>query len=183
MNRGFNYAHLDIQEEPPNDGYDLPVIGLSDGNFNQLHISTICCLLVSCTCSVSVLIMSYIDNRNLKGFFHWRQIDRIVSYLALSNGSFNIVHSIDHLNVFATQDHVRPKFLCQGYAILMIQFLEAQILMVNLVAINMFVLIYFNKRLDFGRFDWKLLMWMIAVPTTTNVVAISTDTLGSNGAL
>ena len=183
MNTRFNYSHIVVREEPPVDGYDLPIIGLSDGHFNQLHISTVCCLLLSCICSVTVLILSYKDNRHLKGFFRWRQIDRFVSYLALSNGSFNIVHSIDHLNVFVTQDHVRPKFLCQVYAILMIQFLEAQILMVNLVAINMFVLVYFNKRLDFGQFDWKLLMWMIAVPTTTNVVALSTDTLGSNGAL
>ena len=90
---------------------------------------------------------------------------------------------MDHTHVFVTQDHVRPTELCQMYGFLLIECLEAQILLVNLVAINMFVLIYFNKKINFGRYDWKLLLWMFIVPTVTNIAALSADTLGPNGAL
>ena len=175
MNRRFNISYLS--------GYDLPVIGLKSGNFVQLHLITLCCIFFSFICAITVLIMSYRDNRHLKRFFQWREIDRFVAYIAISDGAFNFFHSMDHIHVFVTKDHVRPKALCQTYAFLLIEFIEAQVLMVNLVAINMFVLIFFEKKINFGRYDWKLLLWMFIVPTVTNVVALSLDTLGPNGAL
>ena len=164
------------------DGYYLPLVGIASGDFNQLHISTLCCIALSFICALTVIIMSFRDNRRIR-FFQWREIDRFVTYIALSDGAFNIFHSMDHIHVFATQDHVRPKALCQAYAFLLIEFIEAQVLMVNLGAINMFVLIYFNKKINFGKYDWKLLLWMFIVPTATNVIALSTKTLGPNGAL
>ena len=164
-------------------GYDLPVVGLTSGNFSQLHLIALCCIALSFISALTVLVMSCRDNRHLRGFFEWREIDRFVVYIAICDGSFNICHSMDHIHVFITKDHVRPKALCQTYAFLLVEFIEAQVLMVNLIAINMFVLIYFEKKLDFGRCDWKLLLWMFIVPTTTNVVALSFDRLGPNGAL
>ena len=90
---------------------------------------------------------------------------------------------MDHLHVFLTHDHPKPQELCQLYSFLLIEFVGAQVLMVNLGAINMFVLLFFNKRINFGKYDWKLLFWMFGYPFAANVVALSTDTLGPNGTL
>ena len=175
-------SNITLQENLPHNGYHLRLVGLESGDFSQLHIITLCCIFMSLTCAIAVLIMSFRDNKG-KRFADWREVDRFVTYIALCDGAFNIFHSMDHIHVFVTQDHIRPKVLCQVYAFLLIEFIEAQVLMVKMVAINMFALIYFNKKLNFGRFDWKLLLWMFIVPTATNIVALANDALGPNGAL
>ena len=163
-------------------GYDLPLIGLDSGDFDQLHITALSCICISCISAVAVLYMSFNDHKAV-GFFQWRQISRFVAYMAFCDCSFNIIHSMDHLHIFITRDHPRPIHLCRLYAFLLIEFVGGQVLMINLVAVNMFVLIHFNKRINFGRFDWKMLLWMFGYPFVANIVAVCTDTLGPNGSL
>ncbi|MEW8487868.1 MAG: hypothetical protein AB2705_22035 [Candidatus Thiodiazotropha sp.] len=82
-----------------------------------------------------------------------------------------------------TKDHVYPKELCQVYGFFIIIFISAQNLMVNIVAINVFTLIYFNKHLHFGRWDWKLLLWTFGVPVSGAIVAAFMRQFGTSGAL
>ena len=51
------------------------------------------------------------------------------------------------------------------------------------VAVNAFMLIAFDKHLDFGRWDWKLLTWTFGVPFVGATVAGAAGTLGPNGVL
>ena len=87
------------------------------------------------------------------------------------------------MQVFITEKHPTPKALCQLYGFLQVEFIVAQILMVNVIAVNMFVLIYYDKRMYLGKYDWRLLLWMFGYPFVANIVAVCTDTLGPNGTL
>ena len=166
------------------DGYDIPLVGLNTGEFDQLHITALCCIFASCVSAMAVICLSCNEKRHkVVGFFQWRQISRFVVYMAICDCSFNVIHSMDHLHVFITREHPQPRELCQLYAFLLVEFVGAQVLMVNLVAINMFVLIFFNKRINFGRFDWKLLLWMFGYPFVANIVGVCTNSLGPNGSL
>lgn len=53
--------------------------------------------------------------------------------------------------------------------------------MVNIIAINAFVLIYFKKQWKFGSYDWKLLAWIFGCPFVGAVIAGCLGQLGPNG--
>jgi len=55
--------------------------------------------------------------------------------------------------------------------------------MVNIVAINAFMLIYFNKHLNFGRWDWRLIAWTFGAPFVGATIAGILGQLGTNGSL
>ena len=165
-------------------GYDLPLVGLATGDFEQLQITGLGCIFLSCISAIAVICMSYSEKEHkVVGFFKWRQISRFVVYMAICDCLFNVIHSMDHFHVLLTRKYPKPKELCELYAFLLVEFVGAQMLMINLVAVNMFVLIYFNKRINFGRCDWKLLLWMFGYPFAANVVGVCTDSLGPNGSL
>ena len=85
-------------------------------------------------------------------------------YIAVCDGLFNVAHSIDDLHMVITRDHVRPKELCEFYGFTLAEFITAQNLMVNIMAVNAFMLIYFQSYLKFGRYDWRLLAWTFGAP-------------------
>lgn len=164
-------------------GYDLPLIGKEDGHFVQLHVTALVCIFLSLLSALAVLLISFrCDKQKLKTFFQWNKSERFVVYLALCDGFFNISHSMDHFDVLFREDHVHPLQLCDFYAFMLIEFCFAQILMVNVIAINAFLLIFFRKNIDFGRYDWRLLLWTFGVPLCIGSCALLLDTLGPNGA-
>jgi len=85
--------------------------------------------------------------------------------------------------IVIAHEMVKPKQLCEFYGFILTVFSSAQILMVNIVAINAFMLIYFEKKLNFGRYDWKLLLWTFGVPFLGATIAGIADQLGPNGTL
>ena len=166
----------------PRNGYDLPVYGLDNGLFYVIHIPAIACILTSLCCVVTAITVSF-RRGSRRSFFSWTKCDRFVVYLAICDGLFNVVHMCDHLQMTFTKNHVYPKELCQFNAFFQIEFITAQNLMVNIVATNIFMLMYFNKQLKFGRCDWKLLVWTFGVPLMAAVVSTALGLLGPTGAL
>lgn len=162
-------------------GYDIPVYGLDNGGFHLLHILAICCIFLSLISAIAVVISSFKQN-GIKTFFTWSKSERLVLYLALCDGCFNISHSLDHFNILLTQDHVRPLALCQFYSFINLEFIFAQTLMVNVIAINAFVMIYFGKNLDFGKKDWRLLLWGFVTPLVVDIICAATGQFGPTGA-
>lgn len=163
-------------------GYDLPVYGLDNGQFLIIHVPALACIFLSLICALTVLILSF-KKKRIQTFFSWTKSERFVVYMAICDGTFNIAHSFDHLHIVISRNHVHPKQLCEFYAFMLVEFITAQNLMVNVVAINAFVLIYFNKNIDFGKYDWKLLLWILGVPFVGVVFAASLGQLGPAGAL
>lgn len=163
-------------------GYDLDVYGLKDDKFYQLHVPAITCIALSLISALMVITLSF-KSQSFKTFFSWTKSERFVVYLAICDALFNVAHSMDHLHIVITKDHVRPLELCQFYGFALAEFISAQNLMVNIIAINAFVLIYYRKNLDFGRYDWRLLSWTFGLPFLGATAAAIAGQLGPNGAL
>lgn len=163
------------------DGYDLPVYGADTYLFYSLHIPALLCITASFVSAVIVLVLSY-KARNIQ-FFKWTKSERFVVYLAVCDGSFNLAHFTDHFHILVTRDHVYPKPLCQFYGLMLAEFITAQNLMVNIVAINAFLLMYFNRNLNFGTKDYRLLSWTFGIPLVGAATAALLKQLGPNGSL
>lgn len=56
------------------------------------------------------------------------------------------------------KDYVYLIELCEYYGFIVFMFIFVQMLFVLLIVINVFVLMKFGKNLDFGKYDWKLLL-------------------------
>ena len=162
------------------DGYDLPVYGLDNGLFYSLHIVALTCIFLSLISAILTLILSFRKSPK-RAFFDWTKSERFVVYMAICDGAFNVAHSLDHLQIAITKTHVYPGALCRFYGVMLLEFITAQTLMVNFVAVNAFILMIFNKQLEFGRRDWRLLLWIFGLPFLLSVIALATNQLGPNG--
>ena len=179
----------------PQDGYDLPLYGVEDGRFVIVHASALVCISLSLCCVMVVLslcrnelkrkkfssVAQQRNNSKPRSFYSWTKGERFIIYLCVCDGLFNVFHFIDHTYILATRGHVEPPGLCQFYAFVIVMFISAQVLMVNLIAVNAFLLIYFQKNIDLGKYDYKLLTWTFGVPFLTCVVCLSLGVFGPNG--
>lgn len=170
-------------ENNPQSGYDLPVYGIKNETFYSIHIPAIICITCSFVCAVIAITLSFKKQSYRTFFNHWSKSERFIVYLALCDGLFNVSHFTDHLHIVIVRDHVYPKELCEFYGFNLAVFITAQNLMVNIVAINAFMLIYFNKNLNFGTRDWRLLLWTFGAPFLGAAIAGIAGQLGPNGSL
>ena len=161
-------------------GYDLPVRGMDNGFFYPIHIVALSFISASFACALAVLIISF---RNKKPFFNRPKNERFVVYLAICDGGFNIFHSMDHLQYLITKTHPGPPAVCSFYSFMMFTFVMSQMLCVNVIAINAFFLMYFGKKLNLGKYDYRLLLFMFGVPVTILTISAILDKLGPNGYL
>ena len=164
------------------DGYDLPVYGLKEGQFLAIHVPALVCITLSLIAVVSVFVFTF-KRKNIKTFFTWSKSERFVIYLAICDGSFNVCHLVDHLHILITKDHIQPSHLCSFYGFMLAEFILAQNLMVNVVSINAFLLVFFRKNMNFGKYDYRLLLWTFGLPFLAAIIALSFGTMGPNGTL
>lgn len=166
----------------PQSGYDLPIYGLDNGDFLSIHVPAIICIFISLISVIYVLVSSF-KNENCRLFFSWPKPQRFVVYLAICDGMYNLCHSMDHIHILITRNHVYPKSLCTFYGFMLAEFITSQNLMVNVVCVNAFTLVYFRKNLNFGRYDYRILLWTFGLPFIGAIIAVSLKTMGSNGTL
>lgn len=164
------------------DGYSLPVYGLSDGTFYHIHIPALTCIVLSFISAISIMAYSFF-HQNIRTFFTWSKSERFVVYMALCDALFNMAHFSDHLHIVLTKHFPLPKPLCAFYGFMLAEFISAQNLMVNIVAINVFMIVYFRRKLYFGRWDYRLLLYIFGLPGTGAAIAWAFGTLGPNGTL
>ena len=163
-------------------GYDIPVYGIEDGSFLLLHIPALVCIVSSFVSAIITLVLSF-RLWGFKVFFtKWTKSQRFIVYLAFCDALFNICHFTDHLHIVIVRNMVHPKELCEFYAFNLIMTIAAQNLLVNAVAVNAFMLLYFEKHINFGNKDWKLLIWTFGVPILGAALAGVFGQLGPNGA-
>jgi len=156
--------HAKCNKTEPKDGYDLPVYGIANGSFYLIHIPAIICIVLSFICAVIAITISF-RNKDYRSFYtKWSKGERLIVYLSACDGLFNFCHLFDHLHMAITRDHVMPQELCVFYAFNNTLFIVAQVLVVNVVAINAFLLMFFNKNIYFGTRDWRLLLWAFGLP-------------------
>jgi len=165
----------------PLSGFDIPVYGLNNGRFYLIQGIAVACLVVSLTAALMALVLSFRRQSRGTFFTKWSKSERFIVYLACCDGLFNVAHLLDHLHILVTKDHVYPKWLCSVYGFNLAVFITAQNLLVNVVAVNAFLLIYYGKQLNFGTRDWKLLTWTFGVPIIAAIVAAAFDQYGPLG--
>ncbi|XP_052820232.1 uncharacterized protein LOC128246065 [Mya arenaria] len=163
------------------DGYDIPVYGLANGMFYYIHISASACLIASIICAQATLFLSFKSHRAGEFFTKWSKGERLVVYISICDGIFSAFHLMDHLQMLFTLDHVRPKALCAFYGFTMMVFFVAQILIVNVVANNVFLLVFLGKNISFGKYDSGLLIWAFGIPILGATVAAMYDQFGPMG--
>ncbi|XP_065944530.1 uncharacterized protein [Magallana gigas] len=161
------------------DGYDLPVYGLDTGWFLYIHVPALCCIFVSLFCASAVLIASF--RSQSRSFFSWMRSERFVVYLSMCDALFNLTHSMDHLQMVITKDHVYPVELCEFYSFFLEVFSSAQFLMTNVAAFNAFGLIFLKKQFELGKYDWKLLLFTFGVPFVLSICALNLGYYGPTG--
>lgn len=164
------------------DGYDLPVYGLGNGQFYSLHVPALTCIFLSLISAILAIALSFRKNPK-RAFVDWTKSERFVVYMAICDGAFNLAHSMDHLHITITKRHVFPASLCQFYGVMLLEFIMAQTFMVNIVAVNAFTLMIFNKQLKFGKRDWRLLLWIFGFPFLLSMIALAAKQFGPNGSL
>ena len=171
----------EISQEKGN-GYDTELYGLNNGRFLAIHVPALICIFLSLISAVVVIVTSF-THQKISTYFSWTKSERFVVYIAICDGLFNVCHSMDHLHILVTKNHVYPPALCSFYGFMLAEMITAQNLLVNVVSINAYLIVYFRKNIDFGKYDWKLLIWMYGVPCVAGLIAVSSDTMGPNGVL
>ncbi|WAR09709.1 hypothetical protein MAR_034785 [Mya arenaria] len=163
------------------DGYDMPVYGIENGSFYYVHVPAIVFIVTSFTCAL-IAIICYFRNQDYKSFFtRWTKAERLIVYLSTCDVLFSLSHLMDHLHMVIARDHVRPKQLCSFYGFNLVVFVAAQILIVNVVAFNAFMMMYFHKNMHFGNRDWKLFLWTFVTHFVASIVAANFGQFGPNG--
>ncbi|KAL4239920.1 hypothetical protein ACF0H5_000718 [Mactra antiquata] len=172
---------MNRSDDTKESGYDLPVYGVAGDTFYYIHVPALFCICLSFCCVITAITLSF-RRKSYRTFFSaWSKSERFIVYMAICDGGYNIFHSIDHLHIVIIKDHVRPKELCELYGFTLIEFIMAQNLMVNIVAVNAFLLMYFDKNLEFGSRDWRLLVWTFGLPFVAAAIAGIAGQLGPNG--
>ncbi|XP_052791979.1 uncharacterized protein LOC128226127 [Mya arenaria] len=165
----------------PSSGYDIPLYGLKNGVFYYIHGLAIGCLVTSLTCALLAIVFSLRQN-NVRNFFsNWSKSERFIVYMATCDGLFNLTHLIDHVHITIVRDYVHPKALCAFYGFNLSFFIAAQQLLVNIIAINAFMLMFYNRHLNFGAGDWKLFLWTFGAPLVGATVAVAFEQYGPLG--
>jgi len=124
--------------------YDLPLLGMDNGQSIYFHIVALVLISFSILGAVAVIIKSF-KGSHYKTFSKWPKSERLVIYMAFCDFGFSSTHSLDHLQILITRVHVYPEELCKFYAFVVLVFGLAQAFLVAIVAVNVFVLIYFRK--------------------------------------
>ncbi|VDI54587.1 uncharacterized protein LOC143066614 [Mytilus galloprovincialis] len=162
------------------DGYSLDLAGLDNGQFYIIHVPALTCIFLSFISAICVIVVSF-KKKSFKTFFSWSRSERFVVYMAICDCLFNVAHTMDHMHIAITKDHPHPKGICIFYGFMLAVFITAQTLMVNIVAINAFMLIFFRKQINFGKNDWRLLTYIFVAPAIGGIIGIALDQMGPNG--
>ncbi|KAJ3410993.1 hypothetical protein HDV05_002937 [Chytridiales sp. JEL 0842] len=90
--------------------------------------------------------------------------ERFPLYLSCLDLLWSISHTIDHSWYLATGGQSPPAQACAAMGGVLGLFMMAEIMLVNLLAISMFLTVYMNWSLSYGRKDWILGVLTFGVP-------------------
>ncbi|WAR16440.1 hypothetical protein MAR_031034 [Mya arenaria] len=163
------------------DGYDIPLYGLDTGMFYYIHVTAIVCLTASLICALFTIVSSFWSQKAGEFYTKWSKGNRLVVYMSICDLLLNISLLVNHLQILITKAHSRPKELCAFVGFITTEFMVAQILMVNVVAINVFTTMFCNTNISFGKFDCGILLWSFGVPFIGASIAAILEQFGPMG--
>ncbi|XP_037075041.1 uncharacterized protein LOC119096309 isoform X2 [Pollicipes pollicipes] len=164
-------------------GYDLPVQGLRDGNFEVVHCTAIACLLASLLSAAGTVLLTVGANQwKPSTFYSWTTGDRVLVYMAVFDGLFNLMHMMDHGMYLAQRGHVRPRQLCAFFGFMLSVFVIAQNVFVCFLALEACLMVFRLRPPNFGRHDWRPLAVSLGPGVLFSGVTWALDKLGPSGA-
>ena len=113
-------------------------------------------------------------------FWKWCTGERLVIYLALADLSYSITHTADKF-YYVLAEANPPDLFCSAFGFLFQEFMFVQWIIVLFTAINACSLVVFNRKLNLGKWDWKLLAAAFGLPAVNGMVALSLGLLGQSG--
>ncbi|CAG2216297.1 unnamed protein product [Mytilus edulis] len=161
-------------------GYDIPVFGGGHYCFNLIHVTAIVCLLLTLFSAFGVIILLY-KSKAGKRFMKWHKHERFLLYRCICDISYGIVHTLDHVQIVITKDHIRPSGLCSVYGMLLVNICLSESLFSLMSALNAFMSVYFRKDVNFGDKDWKLLLLLSLGPFVAVFPLSFLHVFGPNG--
>ena len=168
---------------PQSSGYDLPVQGLLTEDFEVIHVTAIGCLVGSLLCAIATIVLTLAANQwRISAFYAWTTGDRVLIYMAVFDGFFNLTHMMDHGLYLAQRDHVRPRQLCAFFGFALSVLVIAQNVLVCFLALEACLMVFRLRPPNFGCRDWRPLAASIVPGLIFSGVAWALDKLGPSGA-
>jgi len=114
-------------------------------------------------------------------FWKWNVGERFVIYLGACDLCQGVSHFLDHGYMLYAKDNP-PDRICAVFAFFLHEFTFAQWFVILASAVSASSLVVFGRKMSLGRFDWRLLAFVLGVPTLLGVITLSLGLLGANGA-
>ncbi len=156
------------------------LVGYPGTFFTQIHGTALGALALSMVASV-VIITTLLLEKPRCDMRKKKQVERFVIYLQTCDLLFNITHMSDHAYIFYWKAYP-PHNLCLAFAFVLQQFLLGTSLVTLSIAANTFVMVVMEKRLSFGRFDWRVWLVPMGIPLVFGITGVAIPYFGPAGA-
>ena len=156
----------------------VPVYGLPGYRFYLIHYTGLGSLVTSLSFSTSLLV--YLIFLPKKAVWKRPIGERLVIYLASFDTMYSICHIMDHSYMLAVTGHP-PDAACVYFGFNLNQFVLGQALIVIFTSVNAFVMVVKERKIDLGKYDWKLIVYALGVPFFVGILGVSTGHFGPAG--
>ncbi|KAJ3107564.1 hypothetical protein HDU97_003869 [Phlyctochytrium planicorne] len=104
--------------------------------------------------------------------------ERFPLYVAIIDFMWSVSHSIDHAMMLVNKGESPPPLVCKSLGAVLALFLMAQVMLLNIIAVSMFLTVYRGWALSYGKFDWILMVLTFGVPIAYTCVGLAVDAFG-----
>ncbi|KAI8834873.1 hypothetical protein BC829DRAFT_406906 [Chytridium lagenaria] len=106
--------------------------------------------------------------------------ERFPLYVAILDFLWSVVHSIDHIYMMVAAGANPPPAMCSAIGAILSLFMLAQVMLLNLIAVSMFLSVYMGWNLSYGSYDWVLGVLTFGVPIGYVIVGLSVNAFGAD---
>ena len=185
----------------------MPLFGYPGDLFTVIHVTACVSLFASAVVSVALIVVLCYNSRNRHlerqttesnsndaatskvvtsrsnpaGFWKWNPGERMVIYLAIADLGMGISHILDHGYILVAEANP-PDVICSVFGFFLLGSVFSQLFMVLFTAASACSLVVFSKKLNPGRWDWRLILTVFGIPTLNSVVAECLGLVGQSGA-
>lgn len=107
--------------------------------------------------------------------------ERLVFYLTISDTGYCLSHIIDHTWMLVISYHP-PDIPCAIFAFILNLFIFSQSLIVVFTAFNAFMMVVKERKVELGKYDWKLLLYAYGIPFSISLAVAIANHWGPSGA-
>ncbi|KAJ3107565.1 hypothetical protein HDU97_003870 [Phlyctochytrium planicorne] len=104
--------------------------------------------------------------------------ERFPLYVAIIDFIWTISHAIDHVMMLANKGESPAPAVCKSLGAILAFFLMAQVMLLNIIAVSMFLTVYRGWALSYGKFDWILVVLTFGLPVVYICIGFAVDAFG-----